>query len=379
MTTSEFPIVGIGASAGGIEAFHGFFERMPADSGMAFVLILHLPPDRKSMLKGILTRWTSMPVIDVSERTQIRPDHIYLPPPHALVTVSDGHLSVDRPADELERVFRPIDALFGSLASGLRERAVGIVLSGTGTDGALGLKAIKECGGLTMAQGIDGSAPAYGEMPAGAIATGAVDVVTPLEKMPEYLVRLKGGLPLPLAADDGADEMNAMRLEICDILRRRLGHDFSDYRSQTFLRRVARRMQVTDAASTADYIATLKANPDEVTCLFRDLLIRVTSFFRDQDAFASLAQRVIPNLFEGKTAGDLVKVWVPGCATGEEAYSLAMLLREYLDSDAAAPKVQLFATDIDEAAITTARQGHYPKALLDGLSEQRRNRFFSFS
>ena len=379
MSTREFPIVGIGASAGGVEAFQRFFEHLPENSGMAFVLILHLPPDRKSMLKAIVARWTSMPVIEVSERVQIRPDHVYLPPPHANVTFNDGHLSVEGASEPAERMARPIDGLFGSLASALRERAAGIVLSGTGTDGALGLKAIKEYGGLTLVQGIDGSAPAYTEMPAGAIATGAVDVVAPVEEMPQYLLRLGRGPTVDSSGGGAPPTLEALRLEICDILRQRLGHDFSDYRSQTFLRRVERRMQVTNASTVADYIAELKNDPEEVTNLFRDLLIRVTSFFRDQSTFESLALKVIPPLFEGKTANDVVRVWVPGCATGEEAYSLAMLLQEYLDSTTTAPKVQLFATDIDEAAITTARQGHYPMALLEGLSEQRRTRFFSFS
>lgn len=377
VSTSEFPIVGIGASAGGIEAFHGFFEHLPANSGMAFVVILHLPPDRKSMLREILMRWTSMPVIQASERTYLEPDHIYLPSPHAMVRFSDGHLHVEMHSDDSERVFRPIDVLFDSLASALGERAIGIVLSGTGTDGALGLKAIKERGGLTVAQGIDGSAPWYGEMPAGAIATGSVDIVAPVEKIPEYLLKLRRSTVALSEAE--APTLDSMRLEICDILRRQLGHDFRDYRGQTFLRRVERRMQVTNSATLANYIDKLRDNTDEVTHLFRDLLIRVTSFFRDQKTFETFGLKVIPHLFEGKTADGTVRVWIPGCATGEEAYSLAILLREHLDSLSAAPKVQVFATDIDETAITTARHGRYPMTLLEGLSEQRRERFFTFS
>ena len=345
---------------------------------MAFVMILHLPADRKSMLPEILTRWTSMPVIEVTERVQIRPNHVYVPPPHALVTLVDGHLSIESP-DSTDRLFRPIDGLFDSLGSALRERAVGIVLSGTGSDGALGLRAIKECGGLTIAQGSNGSAPQYGEMPAGAIATGAVDIVASVEEIPGHLLRLKGlavVLP-PVEADVGT--LDEMRREICTLLRTHLGHDFSGYRSQTFLRRVERRMQVVNATTVQNYIGKLKADPNEITRLFRDLLIRVTSFFRDTDTFKTLAAKVIPRLFEGKMADDTVRVWVSGCATGEEAYSLAILLREHLDSLTVAPKVQLFATDIDEAAIATARLGRYPKTLLEGLSEKRRARFFSFS
>ena len=296
MSADEFPIIGIGASAGGIDAFHSFFDHMPANCGMAFVMMLHLPADRKSMLKEILTRWTSMPVIEVSESIRIRPNHVYVPPPHSIVTLSGGHLMVEIPSADSERLLRPIDGFFDSLGSALRERAVGIVLSGTGSDGSLGLKAIKACGGLTIAQGTDGSAPQYGEMPAGAIATGAVDIVAPVEKMPEYLARLKRAPPA-LTTAEGAAAFDAMRLEICGILRRQLGHDFSDYRSQTFMRRVQRRMQVTSAANIADYIDKLKGNPSEVTLLFRDLLIRVTSFFRDRETFETLAREVIPHLF----------------------------------------------------------------------------------
>jgi two-component system, chemotaxis family, CheB/CheR fusion protein len=183
MSMAEFSIIGIGASAGGIDAFHSFFDHMPADCGMAFVMVLHLPADRKSMLTQILARWTSMPVIDVTDGVAIKRNRVYVPPPHAIVTLIDGHLSVEMPPLGSDRVFRPIDAFFDSLGSALRERSVGIVLSGTGNDGALGLKAIKECGGLTIAQGTNGTAPQYGEMPAGAIATGAVDIIAPVEEM----------------------------------------------------------------------------------------------------------------------------------------------------------------------------------------------------
>ncbi len=379
MTMADFPIIGIGASAGGIDAFHSFFDHMPADCGMAFVTVLHLPADRKSMLTEILARWTQMPVIDVTDRVAIRPNHVYVPPPHAIVTLIDGYLNVEMPPLGSDRVFRPIDAFFDSLGSALRERSVGIVLSGTGNDGALGLKAIKECGGLTIAQGTNGSAPQYGEMPAGAIATGAVDIVAPVEEMPGHLLRLRGIATELSQYDEGSDSLDAMRLETCDILRKHVGHDFSGYRSQTFLRRVDRRMHVVNAATMQDYIAKLNADHDEVTRLFRDLLIRVTSFFRDGETFEILARKVIPQLFAGQTADTMVRLWVPGCATGEEAYSLAILLREHMDSLTAPPKVQLFATDIDEAAITTARLGRYPKTLIEGLSPERRARFFSLS
>jgi two-component system, chemotaxis family, CheB/CheR fusion protein len=377
VTPSAFPIVGIGASAGGIDAFRQFFHRMPADCGMAFILILHLPADRKSLLTEILSRWTSMPVVEGTDATRIEPNRVYVPPPHAIVTLADGHLRVSAPPQG-DQIFRPIDALFDSLGAQLRERAVGIVLSGTGSDGALGVKAIKECGGLTIAQGRNGTAPQYGEMPAGAIATGAIDLVVPAQEMAAQLMRLKSvAVDVGRDRDEGSDVESA-RLAICAILRTQLGHDFSGYRSQTFLRRVARRMQVVNVTSLEAYIAKLKTSPEEVTALFRDLLIRVTSFFRDQETFEVLAAKVIPRLFEAKAADGTVRLWVPGCATGEEAYSLGILLREYVDNLSAVPKVQIFATDIDESAIGTARLGRYPETLIEGLSQARRERFFSF-
>jgi two-component system, chemotaxis family, CheB/CheR fusion protein len=379
MNSDEFPIIGIGASAGGIDAFHDFFDHMPGDCGMAFIVILHLPRDRKSMLSGILSRWTTMPVAEAVHGTRIEANHVYVPPPHAIVTLLDGHLGVVLPTENSDRVFRPIDGFFDSLGTAMRDQAVGIVLSGTGSDGALGLKAIKERGGLTIAQGSNGTAPLYGEMPAGAIATGAVDIVAPVEEIPGHLLRLKNAPMEVSKVEDDAGAINAARLEICTLLRTHLGHDFSGYRSQTFLRRVERRMVVVNATTLEGYIAKLKADPAEITLLFRDLLIRVTSFFRDQETFDTLASKVIPQLFAGKMADGAVRVWVPGCATGEEAYSLAILLREHMDSLPASPKVQLFATDIDESAIATARLGRYPNTLLDGLSEERRRRFFTIS
>ncbi len=376
MNMPAFPIVGIGASAGGIEAFHSFFNHMPANCGMAFIILLHLPADRKSVLTDILARWTLMRVLDGVDGALIEPNCVYVPPPHSLVTVLDHHLGVQLPPETNDRLFRPIDGFFDSLGSALRERAVGIVLSGTGSDGALGLKAIKECGGLTLAQGTDGSAPQYGEMPAGAIATGAVDLVVPVQEMPGHLMRLQ---PIDIASTDqkkDGSQFEAMRLEICSILRAALGHDFSGYRPQTFMRRVERRMQVLSVASLQDYVGRLKSDHDEVLLLFRDLLIRVTSFFRDEETFEALQAKVIPQLFENKKADSAVRLWVPGCATGEEAYSLAILLREQMDKLRGAPKVQLFATDIDDSSIATARLGRYPATLLDGLAIDRRNRFF---
>jgi two-component system CheB/CheR fusion protein len=380
MNGSTVSVVGIGASAGGLEAFHSFFAHVPPECGLAFVLILHLPADRTSMLSEILRRWTTMPVIDAEDGTSIEPNCVYVPPPHAIVKIADSRLRVETPEADERQIPRPIDAFFDSLASSLQTRAVGVVLSGTGSDGALGIKAIKEVGGLTIAQGRSGTTPQYGEMPAGAIATGAVDLVAAVEEIPEHLLRIKGIEHTAFKpADSALPTEDAIRLRICDILRAQVGHDFSGYREATFLRRVQRRMQVTNLTTLEAYVSRLESDHNEVLLLFRDLLIRVTSFFRDQGAFETLEAEVIPKLFSDRGADQSVRVWVPGCATGEEAYSLAILLREHMDRLQVVPKVQLFATDIDEAAIGTARLGRYPATLLNGLSDQRRQRFFKSS
>jgi two-component system CheB/CheR fusion protein len=226
-----------------------------------------------------------MPVVEAVRGIRIEPNHVYVPPPHTIVTLVNGHLSVEAPPEGSDRVFRPIDGFFDSLGQSRREQAVGIVLSGTGSDGALGLKAIKECGGVTIAQGNNGTAPQYGEMPAGAIATGAVDLISPVEEIPSHLLRFKKGRVRIPQDQEGVSAADAARLTICTLLRKHLGHDFSGYRSQTFLRRVERRMAVVNTATPEEYIARLKADPTELTLLFRDLLIRVTSFFRDQETF----------------------------------------------------------------------------------------------
>jgi len=373
-------IVGIGASAGGLDAFHSFFQAMPADSGMAFVVILHLPVGRKSMLPEILGRWTAMPVVEGEDGTPIEPDRVYVPPPHAIATVEQGRLRIRMPPSDAPREYRPIDGFFDSLAADLREDAVGIVLSGTGSDGALGLKAIKHCGGLTIAQGSDAGGPQYDGMPAGAIATGAVDLVATADAMPGHLLRMNAeGAADVEPGEASPEETDAARLVICAILRTQIGHDFSGYKDKTFMRRVQRRMQVAGSRSLRDYTARLENDHEEVVLLFRDLLIRVTGFFRDSEAFAALEKLVIPQLFAGKHADDSVRVWVPGCATGEEAYSLAILLREQMDRMRGPPKVMVFGTDIDEPAIAAARLGRFPTTLLDGLSPERRNRFFHAS
>jgi len=378
MSDLPLSVVGIGASAGGIEAFHRFFDKMPPNSGLAFVVVLHLAADRKSMLPEILARWTTMPVTEACDGDAVAANRVLVIPPGNVASLQDGHLSLRQMLPEEPRETAPIDALFDSMAASLGEDAIGVILSGTGHDGALGLKTIKARGGLTLAQGRNGTAPEYSGMPDSAVAAGAVDLLVPVEKMPEQILAAYAGRKAALRnARNLVVDFGKIQLQICDILRSRLGHDFSQYKQQTFMRRVQRRMLVLRLNSYDEFVLRLKTDHEQAVLLFRDLLISVTSFFRDASAFTVLEKQIIPRLFEGKDASSTLRIWVPGCATGEEAYSLAMLLREYMDTLHVLPKVQIFASDIDDVAIATARAGRYPATLLEGMSEERRLRFFS--
>jgi two-component system, chemotaxis family, CheB/CheR fusion protein len=289
--------------------------------------------------------------------------------------IEKGRLRVRAIADGRERT--PIDSFFASLAEDQAEYAIGIVLSGAGSDGTLGIKAIKEHGGLTFAQATDHSGPRHSSMPESAIASGLVDLAVPVESMPEKLIAYMRNFDIldkELERDEQAD---ATRRAICAILLEQTGHDFNGYKTRTFYRRIERRMQVLQIPSLAAYADRLRQDAGEVNTLFRDLLIGVTNFFRDAKAFEALEQLVMPRLFEGKGAADTIRVWVPGCATGEEVYSLAIMLRERAEQSHWRAKVQLFATDIDDAALAVARSGRYPDTLLQGVSKERLERFFT--
>ncbi|MGD9508117.1 MAG: chemotaxis protein CheB [Geminicoccaceae bacterium] len=379
----ELFIVGIGASAGGIEAIDGMFRHMPTDSGLAFVIVAHLAPNKVSLLHEVVGRFTEMPVVQVRDEMIVEANHVYVGAPDRALTLEKGRLrSIGPDSAASTRLQHPIDLFFSSLAGERRDHAIGIVLSGGGTDGTLGIKAIKEAGGLTFAQGSDHSAPRHDSMPTSAIASGLVDIVAPVEEMGAKLVaylrsfaptaRLLDRLP-GRTAEERAD--NAQR-EIAAILREQVGHDFSGYKEKTFLRRVQRRLQVVQLADLSSYIDLLRRDPEERTLLFRDLLIGVTGFFRDTEAYAALQTLVVAKLFEGKGPTDSVRVWVPGCSTGEEVYSIAILLREQMDALPTPPKVQIFGTDIDEAALGIARSGRYTASAVEGLSDARLNRFF---
>jgi two-component system CheB/CheR fusion protein len=371
-------IVGIGASAGGIEAFRLFFEAMTSDSGMAFVVVLHLPADRKSILPELIGRWTNMPVVEVTDGCAVLANTVYVPPSGIGVVLRDRRLHLNYPTEDAPREPSPISSFFDSLAISLGADAVGVVLSGTGSDGALGLKAIKARGGLTLAQGHDGTHPQHAGMPTSAIATGAVDIVASVEDMPVHILAARETKGRSSGqAEATKEEIEAARHAICAVLRTRIGHDFSGYKDKTFLRRVQRRMDVLRIKALAEYIHRLEIDGDEALLLFQDLLIGVTAFFRDPETFEVLRRRVFPELFASKGPDDIVRVWTPGCSTGEEAYSLAILLKEFAeDLGPEAPKLQIFATDIDDAAVATARSGRYPSSLLDGVTEARRARYF---
>jgi two-component system, chemotaxis family, CheB/CheR fusion protein len=371
----RFPIVGVGASAGGVEALEYLFKAMPPEPGMAFVIITHLAPKRESMLPEILARDTRMPVLVAEHDQPVRADHIYVAPADSVLQIENGRLRVVPIADGRERT--PIDSFFASLAEDQAECAVGIVLSGAGSDGTLGIKAIKEHGGLTLAQATDHSGPRHPSMPESAIASGLVDLAVPVETMPERLVTYVRNFDILDKEVEKDEAAEAARKAICAVLAEQTGHDFSGYKTRTFYRRIERRMQVLQIPSLAAYADRLREDAGEVNTLFRDLLIGVTNFFRDAQAFEALEQLVMPRLFEGKRPSDTIRVWVPGCATGEEVYSLAILLREHLEQNRSRVKIQIFATDIDEAALSVARNARYPDTLLQGVSKERLERYFT--
>ena len=370
------PVVGLGASAGGLESFQAFLSSMPSDSGMVFVLVQHLDPRHETLMPELLARHTEMPVQLVTEDTPAEKNHVYVVPPDAMVTIDDCVLKVTKASRSRGRR-SPIDSFFRSLAEDQGIDAVGILLSGTGTDGALGLKALKEQGGLTLVQ--SPATARYDSMPRAAILTGAVDHVLNIEEMPARLLehdselrRQRQGKSPDRVRGEVAGELG----KICTVLRRKTGHDFSHYKQSTLVRRIRRRMQELRAETAAAYVERLRDDPKEVDQLFHDLLIGVTHFFRDPEAFDLLARKVIPKIFEKRGREGQVRVWVAGCATGEEAYSLAILLREHMDTLDEPPHAQVFATDIDTQALEFARQALYPDSVAEQIKPGRLARFF---
>lgn len=385
-----FPVVGIGASAGGIRALIRFFAQMPADAGMAFVIVLHLAPDHESNAAAVFQSATRMPVRQVTETMRIEPNHVYVIAPHCDLSMQDDTLVI-RDAVHPHGRQVAIDLFLRGLAEAHQQRAVGIILSGTGSDGAVGIARIKECGGISMAQSPDDAE--YDSMPRSAIETGMVDIVLPVTDMPQRLIALtsnatalaitdpeqagapEAGSAPPMPGQQPATE-DALR-RIMAILRERTSHDFTHYKRATVLRRIERRLHVHGLRDLAAYGDYLLAHPQETRLLLDDMLIGVTNFFRDHEAFAALERDIIPRLLaKGAESGEL-RAWSVACATGEETYSLAMLLSEYGATMVHPPKLQIFGSDIDEHAIAVARQGLYPASIEADVTPGRLREFFS--
>ncbi len=389
-------VVGLGASAGGIAPLQQFFADMDPASGLAFVVVMHLSPEHESQLASVIQQKTRMPVTQVTASTTVRPNHVYVIPPNHQLTFNDSMLELIEPQQPTGRRVT-IDLFFRTLAQAYGQRAVCIILSGTDSDGVIGIKHIRAQGGVTIAQ--DPGEAEHDSMPQSAIGTGMVDWVLPVAQMPARLldfVRNEHAMQLPPEIDGAeepdakvtdapggetvSDETGSARdeealAEVLRHLRAQTGHDFSHYKRATVLRRIARRLQVNSLESIPNYLDFLRKHPAENHALLADLLIGVTHFFRDHDAFAVLEAN-IPQLFTGKHAEDELRVWVPGCATGEEAYSIAMLLVEHCERLDNPPSVHVFATDLDDAAVSEARSGGYPRTIEADVSLERLRRFF---
>ena len=369
------PIVGIGASAGGVEALQSFFAALPDDPGMAFVVLLHLPSAEESHLPSILQSNTDLPVATVEADTRAAANHVYVLSPGHRLRIEDGVLKTTPSTDAHDVAV--VDAFFRSLAHDQGESAVGIVLSGTGTDGTLGLRAIKEEGGVTMAQ--DPDEAAHAPMPTSAQRAGLVDRVAPVRELVDVLLRYRT-TALSLRLSEPPDRLDETHNNLLRRIRTRLlsvtGHDYTHYKHATILRRIERRLRIRALPTLDRYIRLLQSSEDEVWALHHDLLITVTNFFRDPDAFDALRTTIIPDLFERAETSDTIRVWVAGCATGEEAYSIAILLLEHASQVEQPPRLQVFATDVDHAALQFGREGLYPRTIEAHVSPERLERFF---
>lgn len=376
-------MVGLGGSAGSIQALVEFFKAMPPDSGMVFVVVLHLSPTHESIMPELLAKATAMPVGQAFDGQKVLPNHVYVIPPGKYLASLDGQLKLTEL--EAERGKRlAVDVFFRSLADTHGPHSAAIVLSGADGDGAIGIKRIKERGGLTIAQ--DPDEAVHSAMPRSAIETGMVDWVLEVGQMPERILEYvdaanrlqlppeEGPAPTRLARPTAQDDELALR-DVLVFLRTRTGRDFSYYKRATIVRRIGRRLQINSVPNLQAYLDFLRTHPGEAGALLQDLLISVTNFFRDREVFETL-ERYIPELFRNKTQADTVRVWSPACATGEETYSLAMLLTEHARTLDSPPSLQVFGCDLDEAAIQLARAGQYPEAIAADVSEERLRKFF---
>lgn len=371
-------VVGVGASAGGLAALKAFFAEVPADSGLAWVVVVHLSPEHESHLAELLQAHVQMPIQQVTETVPLETDRVYVIPPNANLSTIDTHLRLSElEARRQERA--PIDHFFRTLARSHDGHAVGVILTGTGSDGTLGIREIKEKGGFTVVQ--DPGEAEYDGMPQSAIATGLVDAVLPLAKIPHAVLGFARTRPRVRVSeeepDEGAKEEGRLLQKVFARIRAGTGRDFARYKRSTILRRIARRMQIRRIEELDHYLELLRGEADEARALADDLLITVTSFFRDPEVFEALEQEVIPGLLEGRGADDTVRVWSVGCATGEEAYSLAILLLEAAARQDAPPRIQVFASDLHEKSLAKARHGFYPGDIATDVTSARLKRFFT--
>jgi len=371
-SSTRIPVAGIGASAGGIRALQDFFDAMPAKPGLAAVVVVHLDPNHGSELPSVLAKHTGMRVIQVNKREPLATDTVYVIPPNRRLLISDNAIET-APFDEPRGQRAPIDLFFRSLAEQHGD-GFAVVLSGGGSDGAIGVKAMREKGGLILVQ--DPSEAEHASMPRNAIAAGA-DFVLPVREIAAQLVELaRTKAHVNVRALEEKASSDELVRRILGLLRAKTGQDFTRYKRATVLRRLARRMQVAQTDELEQYLTYLRNHAEEAQALFNDLLISVTSFFRDPDAYKALASEVMPALFEQNSGDGAIRVWVAGCATGEEAYSIAMLLLEEAGQRDVRPDIQVFATDLDEQALAVARDGRYPATIAADVSEERLRRFF---
>lgn len=372
----KFVVVGLGASAGGIQALREFFTRVPRDSGMAYVVILHMSPEYESKLAEILQVASAIPVKQIRERIKVEPNHVYVIPPNQNLAMTDGHLALTDMIGAEERR-SPVDLFFRTLAESNEDRSVSVILSGTGANGSIGMKRIKEYGGVAFAQ--DPGEAEYKDMPQNAIATGMVDYVLPVAEIPAKIISFRehlGSVQIPEPPEVPKTDEQALR-DIFTQLRVRTGHDFSNYKQATMLRRIERRLGLRELHSLPEYARFVREQPQEVHALMKDLLISVTNFFRDPESIEALNHKVIPKILESRNPDDPIRVWVAGCATGEEAYSIAMLLFEYVTDFPESTNLQIFATDLDQEAVQVAREGFYKDAEVADVSPERLRRFFT--
>jgi len=374
---AAFPIVGIGASAGGLEALAHFLKNVPAGSGMAFIIIQHLDPTRKGAMSELLQRATNMKVVQVKDHTLVRPDCVYVIPPNKDMSLLHGVLHLLAPV--APRGLRlPIDFFFRSLAQDQQEHSIGVILSGMGSDGTLGLRAIKETAGVALVQ--DPATAKFDSMPRSVIDAGLADIVAPADELPGKVLAYLQRTPHIARTEETLEAKTQSALEkVVVLLRAHTGNDFSFYKRNTLYRRIERRMGIHQINKMSVYVRYLQENSQELNLLFKELLIGVTNFFRDPAAWEQLRAQAVPTLLADRPPGQALRAWVPGCSTGEEAYSLAIVLREALDE--LKPKrnlqIQIFATDLDKDAIEKARQGVFPSNISADISEVRLKRFFT--